>query len=1525
MMESESSESLRSNPTLGRRVQGWCVLLLAAGMLVTMATWSTPVAVSSLSERGLPEPAARIASAANRTSLSLSSSSSSSSSSSWPQRFEAARRHSPPGSRHSKKASGHHGHGRGPVSSANANVSRARTEASDDRNDGSSREDGMRDDGSHDDGAQGIHLLLRPPELLAPSQGPLLHGNERQGPLLHGNEPTPATPTLAPPDDTESSPTAEDWGSGDYLETLTFMGADAEDLSLLSSLPTHTLTHSPMRTHTHTHAEDLDEAGTGVSYDTAFPARPTLPLSSRPLPPTAAAGDPRLPPGVDVDQELDFDWAELYPIEPTEMLLPDMNSLEYYNMLQNRENVTRTHTTHTHTHTPSKEAKDNSSAGQEQRDSKDTSLISPTPAHTFTHMLTHTHTHTHAPPPAPTPAKPSISPTPSLSPPILRAPPTDTHRPSPPKPTPHASMGIARPPGPPAIPPPAPSIPRRPTTQAVTTKPPRAPYAPRPSTMPPTQAPTPPTPRIPLSPPSRQPLCNISRPDMYLVQVGMPVGTSVAFAKAHIKDVLRREFNRSVELQVLRAPPTFIFRTVAGPLVFTAVSVINALLQSARSSASTTILSVTPISVSAPDHKHLVHSVLQFVPGHVDVRVCSFSEQVERGLLTAYTEVRRRYQENGSFTIEIVNITISMAKAQRQQQRAPVDVTFAVKDERGYLLGSEVSGHLRQLSMVEYSFYLGFPVVQIAEPFHYPELNMTHLLRSSWVKTVLLGVLDQRVSERTFQAKMERRLAQLVGEGLGVGRRWRRATTVGNSSVQVVRVVRLEGADHPLELVYFVEGGTGERLPAHTTAAMLNRINLQRAAIVLGYRVHGTILAQPVEKLALSPSETQPSSVWLVVGVVVPVLVVLFIIVILYWKLCRSEKLEFQPDAMSTITQRQKLQAPSVKGFDFAKLHLGQHSKDAIMVIQEPPQVREVVKEATPPEGGEMNTPKSKSSSTKVSRSAAGRRRGRLSPSDGDSLGSEASSGRDSGEESTRPAATPNEGKQHRRSKHSKSKLAAGGSGADEQLSSSSIFDHVDRMSRGSSDGTRRISNKIQLIAMQPVPSPPTPPHHEHAHTHTHTYTLTERGPDGTQVNTEIAVALRHKSEIEHHRNKIRLRAKRKGLYEFPSMEDIMAAFGDSAEQQRVCRQIHKILHPDTHSSYHSHTPSAESQRRSSRGRRSPRQRRGQPVIGSLDKDRLITDRDATYRKYPGVNNVAYVSDPEQLAAGSPSPDEVFPGSPPCGPAPGPPSYQPPQPTIEEARQQMLSLLDDAFALVSPSSQGSPAPLALTSVAGVTVGGMVSPGGPASPPPRPIRHWGSAPSNSPFSARYAELGMSPTSVQGLLQREALGSGYLPSDVYSSGGQYGDEPSCSHRPPPVGGSTGAQLQQLTQVGLSSRMGVYGVGRSVSGPSGCSWLQYRSDDEEPRPGSDRDNMLSYSAEYSSSPLFQMPRTALTDPSAPPTPTYSPPAPPTATYSPPAPPDGPPPAPPSQSSASLIKAIREELQRLSQKQPPVAAYHS
>lgn len=49
----------------------------------------------------------------------------------------------------------------------------------------------------------------------------------------------------------------------------------------------------------------------------------------------------------------------------------------------------------------------------------------------------------------------------------------------------------------------------------------------------------------------------------------------------------------------------------------------------------------------------------------------------------------------------------------------------------------------------------------------------------------------------------------------------------------------------------------------------------------------------------------------------------------------------------------------------------------------------------------------------------------------------------------------------------------------------------------------------------------------------------------------------------------------------------------------------------------------------SGREKRSPKQRKKQQINGDLtdaDRDRLITnDSDGTYKKYPGVNNVAYV------------------------------------------------------------------------------------------------------------------------------------------------------------------------------------------------------------------------------------------------------------------------------------------------------------
>ncbi|XP_063761151.1 UPF0606 protein KIAA1549 [Eleginops maclovinus] len=1286
-----------------------------------------------------------------------------------------------------------------------------------------------------DSGAQGIHLLLRPPDLLSPSLAPPL--------------PPHIQPTLTPPPLWENGPSLEEaWGSGDYLETLSFMVPDGEEL-------------------TTPHPQDQDQVphhgGVWVSYDSDFPARPTLPLSpsSPTIPMQTRPSHPDLFPTWDED----YDLEDLTPLEPTELLLPDMNSLEYYTNLQARER-------------------------ERGRDQDSRPPIAPTTTLT-SHPPT---TLSSGSPPGRQPTPPlTLSPTltPEQNPPPLVTTVRTASAPQPkdrgsipgrPPPRPPSNSTGRVPPPPPLGPPNRPDRPERPlvvtekpvkvpptankattTTKGTTTTTKGTTTTTQSTAISLTRAPPVTTPRV--TPPTRQYLCNVTKPEMYLVRVVSSKGSSAGITT--VRDLLKREFNRSVELQFLRTPSSFAFRVVSGPLIFTSVSVISALRRAPRGSGP--IPSVAPL-YTVPDLRYQIHSVLQFVPEHVDVRICSFSQRVERGLIMAYAETRRRYQESGNITVQLLNITTAASRP-AAAAKVSVDITFAVRDGRGFLPGSEVSEHLRKLSPVEFSFYIGFPVLQIAEPFYYPELNTSHHLRSTWVRTVLLGVQEQTVSEQSFKARLERRLALLLEEGQQVAsrRRWRRASAAGNSSLQVVRVSLLSGPQRPLEVFYFVEGPGGDRIPAETTALTLNRLDLQRAAIVLGHRVQRP-LAQPVELLSPPPAETQSSSVWLIVGVLVPVLLALFIIVLLYWKLCGSEKLEFQPDAINTIQQRQKLQAPSVKGFDFAKLHLGQHSKDDIMVIQEPGPPPPT-KEATPSDGGDLNTPKSKGSSTKALRSS--RRRGRLSPSEGDSLGSDQSSGRESAEESTRAVATPSEGKHRKTPKNGQRNKM--GSATDELLSSSSIFDHVDRLSRGSSDSTRRQNNnKVQLIAMQPRPPQPhlSP-------------SLTER------VSQEVA--LRHKSEIEHHRNKLRQRAKRRGQCEFPSMDDIMDAFGEGPVQSAVAQRLYSSAHDHMDCILQADIPPTPTDSRR-RGRRSPRGRRSQPGRGSLpdtDRDRLLTDHSATYRKYPGLNNVAYMSDPDLPPDhGSPSPtDEVFDSAPP------PPPYLPPQPSIEEARQQMLCLLDDAFALVSPSSGGS--------------GGL---SGPSHRPPYPA-----ASPHSPFSARYAELGMSPTSMQNLLQRQGLSSGGFVTtgeqdSVYSSRGQYEDPPSSS-RPRPVGGSTGAQLHHLTQVGLSSQIGAYpGVGRSMSGPTGSSWNQQHSDQDLSRSGPSRESVLSF-PEFSSSSVFQMPSSSLRDPSAPPLLLTSP----TPEY----PPEDA--SPSAHTSASLIKAIREELRRLAQKQVAVTSY--
>lgn len=66
-----------------------------------------------------------------------------------------------------------------------------------------------------------------------------------------------------------------------------------------------------------------------------------------------------------------------------------------------------------------------------------------------------------------------------------------------------------------------------------------------------------------------------------------------------------------------------------------------------------------------------------------------------------------------------------------------------------------------------------------------------------------------------------------------------------------------------------------------------------------------------------------------------------------------------------------------------------------------------------------------------------------------------------------------------------------------DQQSSAAIFEHVDRMSRAT-DASRRLPNKVQLIAMQPMPIPPL-----------HGPPINDKLSDANQINKEVCCLFR--------------------------------------------------------------------------------------------------------------------------------------------------------------------------------------------------------------------------------------------------------------------------------------------------------------------------------------------------------------------------------------------------------------------------------
>lgn len=62
----------------------------------------------------------------------------------------------------------------------------------------------------------------------------------------------------------------------------------------------------------------------------------------------------------------------------------------------------------------------------------------------------------------------------------------------------------------------------------------------------------------------------------------------------------------------------------------------------------------------------------------------------------------------------------------------------------------------------------------------------------------------------------------------------------------------------------------------------------------------------------------------------------------------------------------------------------------------------------------------------------------------------------------------------------------------------------------------------------------------------------------------QVNKALKQKSDIEHYRNKLRLKAKRKGYYDFPQVDNNKGLVDRKKMYEKAQNEIDHILDPDT-------------------------------------------------------------------------------------------------------------------------------------------------------------------------------------------------------------------------------------------------------------------------------------------------------------------------------------------------------------------------
>ncbi|XP_035388286.1 UPF0606 protein KIAA1549L isoform X2 [Electrophorus electricus] len=670
-----------------------------------------------------------------------------------------------------------------------------------------------------------------------------------------------------------------------------------------------------------------------------------------------------------------------------------------------------------------------------------------------------------------------------------------------------------------------------------------------------------------------------------------------------------------------------------------------------------------------PPGIHLqLKTVLRFVSPTDDIKSCSFVQTMEQRLENVFSEAQEKVDDTyGILTVEILN-------TYQTGNSLAVSLVYVVWNGSSALNGTVATGLVNQLTAELVGYFLFFPPMLIAEPLEYHNLNTSVATREFWVITVIQDVDSSSLegSYQSFASLMEQRLAELFLVAGRRGLRFRRATTIGGYTVQMVSIRRLPGPKNPAEMTYYVQVD-GAPIPGTSAAKTLNMVDSQTMALTLGYFVQ--VQAEPVVK-------SVPSNLW-ILAVLTPVSLAMVAVVMVIAIVCRRNRTVFKTSAFRGFHPRTKTSYrrdgsyhhQPVQGFDYVKQHMGQPGEEALTVTKETLVLSLPVRDAPLPQDKGVlqdGTASKRSQPTEVHRRfdlvtvqgdliwwSCRRPDTRRQPCESERVtcklpsdnGSVSSSG--SGKLNTGRSSTAHRGMSQKNSK-------------DETHTRTEHYDSL--------------TGSLRLLAIKPMA---TPLNYSYPDSSNHSQ-------ESVIVNGEVNMGLKQKSDIEHYRNKLRLKAKRKGYNDSPTG----GGRGHRHDQRERLRRGNASLDLEALGPAEDRKPSTYIKYRRSESQREPpywsRQSLNTPSPVEPDLDLLFMGK----RSRRGIRNSGYdLAALNVLAEAEPEPFEEtdvdhlmsslgFGGSHQVK-GHSDSSTLSSQPSIDEVRQQMHLLLDNAFGLAS--------------------------------------------------------------------------------------------------------------------------------------------------------------------------------------------------------------------------------------------------